>query len=76
MMRLAALLRLAVILERSRDDDQSPEPLSARVDENMLFLELPQGWLRDHPLSRSELAQEQEQLRQAHIELHLEDLLL
>jgi len=76
MMRLAALLRLAVILERSRDDNESPEPVGARVDDSTLFLELPQGWLAAHPLSRSELAQEQQQLLAAHVELHLDDLLL
>lgn len=76
MMRLAALLRLAVILERSRDSNESPEPLGARVDGSTLFLELPQGWLQAHPLSRSELAEEQSQLLAAHVDLHLDDLLL
>ena len=76
MMRLSALLRLAVILERSRDDNESPDPLSAKVDENVLFLELPQGWIVDHPLSRRELAEERTQLVSAHVELRLDDLLL
>ena len=76
MMRLAALLRLAVILERSRDDNETPEPLSARVDGNTLFLELPQGWLSAHALSRRELAEEFTQLTNAHVELELDDLLL
>jgi len=76
MMRLSALLRLAVILERSRADSESPEPLSARLDETTLFLELPQGGLEAHPLSRSELAEEQAQLLAAHVELRLDDLLL
>lgn len=76
MMRLAALLRLAVILERSRNDRESPEPLSARVDESTLFLELPQGWLRAHALSRRELAEENNQLLSAQVDLQLDDLLL
>ena len=76
MMRLAALLRLAVILERSRDSNESPDPVGARVDGSTLFLELPQGWLQAHPLSRRELAEEQSQLHAAHVDLHLDDLLL
>ena len=76
MMRLAALLRVAVILERSRDDNESPDPVGARVDDRTLVLELPQGWLAAHPLSRRELAEEQGQLRAAHVDLHLDDLLL
>ena len=76
MMRLAALLRVAVILERSRDDNESPDPVGARVDDRTLVLELPQGWLAAHPLSRRELAEEREQLHAAHVDLHLDDLLL
>ena len=65
-----------MILERSRDNNESPELVSARVDDSTLFLELPQGWLAAHPLSRSELTEEQSQLHAAHVDLHLEDLLL
>ena len=76
MMRLAALLRIAVILERSRNDSDSPEPLSARLDDTTLFLELPQGWLAAHPLSRRELEEEYIQLKSAFVDLQLDDLLL
>ncbi len=76
LMRLSALLRLAVILERSRSDAESPDPLSARVEDHALVLQLPQGWLEQHALSDQELAEEFRQLRSAHIELHLNDLLL
>lgn len=76
LMRLSALLRLAVILERSRSDAESPNPLSARVDENALVLELPLGWLDQHALSRQELAEEFRQLKSAHVDLQLDDLLL
>lgn len=76
LMRLSALLRLAVILERSRSDAESPSPLSARVDDHALVLELPQGWLDQHALSQQELAEELQQLKSAHVDLRLDDLLL
>jgi len=76
MMRAAALLRIAVILERSRDDAESPDPLSARVDGNTLSLMLPQGWLANHPLSQEEINEEIDQLRSAHVELEFDDLLI
>lgn len=76
LMRLSALLRLAVILERSRSDAESPSPLSARVNEHSLVLELPQGWLDQHALSQQELAEEFQQLKSAHVDLQLDDLLL
>lgn len=76
LMRLSALLRLAVILERSRSDAESPSPLSARVNGHSLVLELPQGWLDQHALSQQELAEEFQQLKSAHVDLQLDDLLL
>lgn len=76
MMRLSSLLRLSVILERSRSDAESPNPLSARIDDHTLVLELPHGWLEQHALSRQELAEEFRQLKAAHVDLQLDDLLL
>ena len=76
LMRLSALLRLAVILERSRSDAESPSPLSARVEGQMLVLELPFGWLDQHALSQQELGEEFRQLKSAHVDLQLDDLLL
>lgn len=76
LMRLSALLRLAVILERSRSDAESPSPLSARVEDHALVLQLPQGWLDQHALSSQELLEEFRQLKAAHVDLRLVDLLL
>jgi exopolyphosphatase/guanosine-5'-triphosphate,3'-diphosphate pyrophosphatase len=76
LMRLTALLRLSVILERSRSDADSPDPVGARIDGNTLVLELPQGWLDKHALSRRELDEEIKQLRAAQVELQFDDLLL
>ena len=76
LMRLAGLLRLAVVLERSRNDSDSPSPIGMTVVGREATLELPQGWLAEHALSRSELEAEIMQLRAAQIELRLDDLLL
>lgn len=76
LMRLAGLLRLAVVLERSRNDADSPQPIGMTVVNSEATLELPQGWLAAHALSRSELEVEISQLRAAQIELRLADLLL
>ena len=76
LMRLAGLLRLAVVLERTRNDDDSPEPIGMTVVDSEATLELPQGWLNAHALSRSELEAEISQLQAARINLRLDDLLL
>ncbi len=59
--RLVALLRIAVILERSHNDDDSPA-VSFAVADRRLDLTLPPGWLEAHPLSARELEVERDQL--------------
>ena len=62
--RLCVLLRLAVVLHRSR----SREPLPAlvlRVDRRQLELCFPVGWLEQHPLTRADLQSEARLLRKA-----------
>ncbi len=59
--RLVALLRIAVILERSHNDADSPA-VSFSVVERRLDLTLPPGWLQAHPLSARELEVERDQL--------------
>ncbi len=59
--RLTALLRIAVILERSHNDADSPE-VTASANGDTLQLTLPAGWLQSHPLSARELEVETEQL--------------
>jgi exopolyphosphatase / guanosine-5'-triphosphate,3'-diphosphate pyrophosphatase len=61
MQRLAVLLRLAVILERTRSDDDSPA-FAAHVATDELRLSLGADWLTSHALSRRELEAETERL--------------
>ena len=55
--RLTALLRLAALLSRGRTTDPLP-PLRASAEDKTLRLELPRGWLDQHPLTRADLEQE------------------
>ena len=66
--RLAVLLRIAVVLNRSRSDTSPPE-LTADADEERLTLSFPEGWLSEHPLTREDLEQEVIYLKQAGIRL-------
>lgn len=69
--RLCALLRLAVLLHRSRTDAGLPD-LCLRVKEDVLELQLEDGWLADHPLTRADLAQEAELLKAGGFSLRFE----
>lgn len=60
-LRCALLLRLAVLLHRSRDRDGLP-PVQLAVDDKRLRLRLPAGWLARHPLTRQDLDREREQM--------------
>ena len=55
--RLALLLRLAVLLNHSRDAHTVPVP-TLQVSEQALSLQLPAGWLEQHPLTARDLAAE------------------
>lgn len=66
--RLAVILRLAVLLNRSR----SPRPLPTFVvtaDKDRLRLEFPERWLEEHPLTMADLEEERPALAGAGIEL-------
>ncbi len=65
--RLVALLRVAVILERSHADADSPE-LEFSVEGNQMHLTLRDDWLSAHPLSARELEVEAGQLANAGLE--------
>jgi exopolyphosphatase/guanosine-5'-triphosphate,3'-diphosphate pyrophosphatase len=61
---MIVLLRLSVLLHRGR----SPQPLPdvrLRVKGRNLQLELPQRWMKDHPLTLEDLAQERHYLKEA-----------
>jgi len=70
--RLLALLRIAVILNRSHTDADVPG-VSASAAAGTLRLVLPAGWLAAHPLSAKELSVEAAQLDDAGIRLELGD---
>jgi exopolyphosphatase/guanosine-5'-triphosphate,3'-diphosphate pyrophosphatase len=56
--RLTLLLRFAVILHHGRRDDLLPA-FSMKASGRKLEVLFPKGWLQDHPLTASELAEEQ-----------------
>ncbi|XOV83939.1 MAG: exopolyphosphatase [bacterium] len=68
LMRLVALLRIAVILERSHNDADSPQ-LTLNVSEHRIELIFAQHWLANHPLSMRELEVERQQQAVAELEL-------
>jgi exopolyphosphatase/guanosine-5'-triphosphate,3'-diphosphate pyrophosphatase len=57
LIRLAALLRIAVLLHRSRGTRPLPH-VGLRVDDTRMSLTLPAAWLRRHPLTQLNLKQE------------------
>ncbi len=59
---LSALLRLAVRLHHSRSAEPLPE-LRLVAGKTSLELAFPSGWLDEHPLTRADLDEEAEQLR-------------
>ena len=69
-LRLLAVLRLAVILHRSHNDADTPV-VKLRVQEDGLVLAVGEAWLQSHPLSKAELAVESRQLAQAGIALRV-----
>jgi len=66
--RLCVLLRLAVVLNRSRADDFLPG-VAALAKGEALSVAFPPGWLDGHPLTRADLEQEQAYLAAAGIRL-------
>ena len=55
--RLAIVLRLAVVLQRSRNPDPLPE-LRLAASKKTVELTFAAGWLDDHPLTRADLETE------------------
>lgn len=71
--RITALLRLAALLERARTPEPLP-PLRLQADERTLLLELPETWLAQHPLTRADLEQERDQIKQLDCKLQIRPL--
>lgn len=61
--RLAILLRLAVLLNRSRSTKDLP-PIRLTADEDALSLEFPEDWLDANPLTVADLDRERAYLRE------------
>ena len=70
--RVTALLRVAVLLQRGRAADPPP-PIELRAEDKSLQLKLPLAWLDTHPLTRADLDQERDYLKQFDIKLQVRD---
>lgn len=68
--QLLIILRLAVILCQRRQDDVLP-PFSASIKEHKITIELPQAWLKAHPLIADELNQENQFITEIGYQLNL-----
>ncbi|MFT5161751.1 MAG: exopolyphosphatase/guanosine-5'-triphosphate,3'-diphosphate pyrophosphatase [Alteromonadaceae bacterium] len=62
--RLTRLLRVAVILSMRRLDEVLP-PIKVIGEADKLTLQLPDGWLKSHPLMKAELATEIDEQKSA-----------
>ena len=62
--RLCILLRLAILLHRSRGPD-APPAIELRPDGMNLALSFPPGWLAEHPMTEADLAREVDYLKSA-----------
>jgi exopolyphosphatase/guanosine-5'-triphosphate,3'-diphosphate pyrophosphatase len=67
---MIVLLRLAVLLHRGRSPQALPEVRLHAKGRN-LTLELPQGWMKEHPLTLEDLEQERGYLKEAGFRLSL-----
>jgi exopolyphosphatase/guanosine-5'-triphosphate,3'-diphosphate pyrophosphatase len=59
--RLCVILRLSVLLHRSRTDKPAPE-IHISASDKSIRLTFPEDWLAEHPLSRADLKTERKQL--------------
>jgi exopolyphosphatase/guanosine-5'-triphosphate,3'-diphosphate pyrophosphatase len=60
--RLIVILRLAVLLNRTRSPDELPQ-ISVEAGNDLLEVRFPDGWLSGSPLTAADLEQEQEWLQ-------------
>jgi exopolyphosphatase/guanosine-5'-triphosphate,3'-diphosphate pyrophosphatase len=70
LLRLTVLLRLAVVLRRSRNNDELPD-IRLKASGSTLQLRLPGEWLNQHPLTRLDLEQETGFLTQTPVALEV-----
>lgn len=70
-LRLALLLRFAVLLNRSRSSTDLPE-VGVRVGKNYVNLAFPDRWLQENPLTTADLRRERSYLRKVGFKLRFE----
>lgn len=70
--RLCVLLRLAVLMQRGREDIM-PEEFELDAEGNRVVFRLPATWVSTHPLTWADLEQEKRNLRSANIDLVVEE---
>lgn len=68
---LCVLLRLAVLLQRGREDIL-PDDYSLQAEASTVQLSLPARWVKEHPLTWADLQREQDYLKAAGLELDLQ----
>ena len=64
------MLRLAVLLHRSRSPEMLPE-VQLRAAERSLRIALPEAWLASHPLTRTDLDTERKHLAEMNLRLQV-----
>jgi exopolyphosphatase / guanosine-5'-triphosphate,3'-diphosphate pyrophosphatase len=69
--RLAVLLRVAVLLHRSRVPGARPR-LQLAAGKRSLELQFPKGWLEEHPLTAADLELEEDYLKSVEFKLKFE----
>ena len=67
-LRLVVILRLAVLLNRSRNDAELP-PMAVTAFDDGLSIGMDADWLADNPLTIADLEREQEYLAEVGYEL-------
>jgi exopolyphosphatase/guanosine-5'-triphosphate,3'-diphosphate pyrophosphatase len=70
-LRLCAILRLAVLLNRSRGQHSTPV-VRFTAKKNGYALEFPEGWLDGNPLTRADLEEEKARLASVGLEVEIE----
>ncbi len=70
MRKLCILLRVGVLLHRSRTA-AATGIVRCHVDENQIYLQVPNGWADEHPLTFQDLMREGKYLRSAKFELRI-----
>ena len=65
------ILRLAVLLNRSRTEDALPDGFKIKVEGARIILSAAEGWLENSPLTMEDLILEQDYLSTAGFELAL-----